>query len=164
MERQVRDMLLFVKGDVPIADKISVDELQKSLAEAIEMPLKAYKAKCHWEYLAGDCTIRCNLDALSGALLNLVNNSLQASSEPADITLRFECKEHKLHISILDRGEGVDPAIAGNLNSMFFTTKEQGTGIGLSVVRIVAQSHGGSFSLTNREDGGACACLVLPVY
>ncbi len=163
MERQVRDMLLFVKGDVPITDKVSVDQLQKSLAEAIEMPIKAYKANCHWQHLTDDCAIRCNLDAVSGALLNLVNNSLQASKEPADISIRFERNEHQLHITILDNGEGVDPAIKENLNAMFFTTKEQGTGIGLSVVRIVAQSHGGSFSLSNRDEGGACARLSLPL-
>ncbi len=163
MERQVRDMLLFVKGDVPITDRVDVEQLQKSLAEAIEMPIKAYKANCHVEYLTDDCAIRCNLDAVSGALLNLVNNSLQASKEPADIIIRFERKEHQLHITILDRGEGVDPTIEKNLNTMFFTTKEQGTGIGLSVVRIVAQSHGGSFTLSNRQEGGTCARLTLPL-
>lgn len=165
MERQVSDMLLFVKGDVPITDKVSVNQLQKTLAESIEMPIKAYKANCHWECLVedDDCSLQCNLDAISGALLNLVNNSLQACKEPAEITIRFERKDHQLLISILDNGTGIEKAVEPQLNTMFFTTKEQGTGIGLSVVRIVTQSHGGEFSLTNRAQGGVCACLTLPL-
>ena len=165
MERQVRDMLLCVKGDVPITDRVSVNQLQKTLAESIEMPIKAYKANCQWESLVDDdnCAIQCNLDAMSGALLNLVNNSLQACKEPAQITIRFERKDQQLLISILDNGSGIEQAVEPQLKTMFFTTKEQGTGIGLSVVRIVTQSHGGVFSLNNRDEGGTCACITLPL-
>jgi two-component system sensor histidine kinase FlrB len=165
MERQVRDMLLCVKGDVPITDRVSVNQLQKTLAESIEMPIKAYRANCQWESLVDDdnCAIQCNLDAMSGALLNLVNNSLQACKEPAEITIRFERKHQQLLISILDNGSGIEQAVEPQLKTMFFTTKEQGTGIGLSVVRIVTQSHGGDFSLSNRAEGGSCACITLPL-
>ncbi len=163
MERQVRDMLLFAKGDVPLIDKVTVIELQEALAEAIEMPVKAYNATCEWESLIDDCSIQCNLDAITGALLNLVNNSLQASDQ-ADIIIRFQRKDKQLFISILDDGDGLESTVEEKIQDMFFTTKEQGTGIGLSVVNIVAQSHGGSFHLSNRSEGGACACLQLPLY
>jgi len=165
MERQVRDMLLCVKGDVPITDTVSVSQLQKTLAESIEMPIKAYGAHCKWETLVADdnCAIQCNLDAMCGALHNLVNNSLQACKEPAEITIRFECKDQNLSISILDNGSGIEQAVEPQLKTMFFTTKAQGTGIGLSVVRIVAQSHGGEFYLSNRPQGGTCACITLPL-
>ncbi len=162
MERQVRDMLLFVKGDVPLVDKVTVIELQEALAEAIEMPIKAYNAICQWEKSIDDCSIQCNLDAITGALLNLVNNSLQASNQ-AEITIRFQRKDKQLFISILDNGIGLEPVVEEQIQDMFFTTKEQGTGIGLSVVKIVAQSHGGHFNISNRDNGGACACLQLPL-
>ncbi|MEO0444027.1 MAG: ATP-binding protein, partial [Pseudomonadota bacterium] len=58
---------------------------------------------------------------------------------------------------------GIDPTIEQSVCELFFTTKEQGTGIGLSVAKIVAQSHGGWFRLSNRPDGGACACLSIPI-
>jgi two-component system sensor histidine kinase FlrB len=165
MERQVRDMLLCVKGDVPITDRVSVNQLQQTLAESIEMPIKGFNARCHWEILVDDnnCAIQCNLDAINGALLNLVNNSLQACNEPAEITIRLERKDQQLLISVLDNGSGIEPAIEPQLMTMFFTTKDQGTGIGLSVVRIVTQSHGGHFSLSNRAEGGTCACITLPL-
>ncbi len=162
MERQVRDMLLFVKGDIPITDKVSVSELQKTLAETVEMPIKAHSASCYWDIGMGEGVLQCNLDAVIGALLNLVNNSLQAT-HASEITIRFQQEEHFVAISILDNGPGIEENIQDKLQDLFFTTKDQGTGIGLSVVKVVAQSHGGSFALSNRTDGGACACLRLPL-
>ena len=162
MERQVRDMLLFVKGDIPLSDKVSARELQSALHEAVEMPLKAYQATCQWEMLATDGQIRCNLDAVIGALLNLVNNSLQSASQPA-LTIGFYGGDQALTIRILDNGTGLSPVFEKQQDKLFFTTKEQGTGIGLSVVKIVAQSHGGKFQLVNRDGGGACASLQFPI-
>ena len=162
MERQVRDMLLFVKGDVPLTDTVSVAKLQKSLAEAIEMPLKTYNASCQWELLKEDYYIRCNLDAVIGALLNLVNNSLQ-SSNSAELIICFHGNQKALSISVIDNGPGLSPEFEKQRDNMFFTTKDQGTGIGLSVVNIVAQSHGGQFKLENRAEGGACACMQFPI-
>ncbi|MGH1485048.1 MAG: sensor histidine kinase [Cellvibrionaceae bacterium] len=161
MERQVQDMLLFVKGDTLLKDRVTAIELQQSLAEAIEMPIKSYEAICSWEIMDTDCFIQCNLDSLTGALLNLVNNSLQAAPQSA-ITISFQQNKDMLNISVLDEGPGLSPEYENKLQEMFFTTKSQGTGIGLSVVNIVAQSHGGSFHLKNRDKGGACACLTLP--
>lgn len=166
MERQVRDMLLFVKGDMPLTDQVNLKELQATLAEAIEMPVKAYSATCQWELeeqaMQQEWRLQCNLDALIGALLNLVNNSLQASAA-AEIYIGLRVNEGKLAICISDNGPGIELEQAASIQDMFFTTKDQGTGIGLSVVNIVAQSHGGTFELVNRSEGGACACLNLPV-
>jgi two-component system sensor histidine kinase FlrB len=170
MERQVRDMLFFVKGEMPLSDKVSLKKLQQSLEEAIEMPVNSYEATCVLEIEAEDCLLQCNLDALIGALLNLVNNSLQAVTN-ADITIRFSFEnvnenQTYLSISVLDKGPGLSAEIEEQIQEMFFTTKKRGTGIGLSVVKVVAQAHGGEFTLSNRNDcvtGGVCACLRLPI-
>jgi two-component system, sensor histidine kinase FlrB len=162
MERQVRDMLLFVKGDIPLSDTVSIQELQQALGEAIEMPIKSYGAACQWLCRVSQGTLRCNLDAVVGALLNLVNNSLQASGTEK-IIICFEMKDKFLVISILDNGSGIDDIHQSKIQELFFTTKEQGTGIGLSVVQIVAKSHGGRFELFNQKTGGACARLCLPL-
>lgn len=166
MERQVRDMLLFVKGDVPLTDKVSLTKLKETLAEAIEMPIKSYEANCQWIQknidTEDDIYLRCNLDALVGALLNLVNNSLQATPS-VELNIQFQIENHKLVIDILDNGPGLDLSTKDKTQELFFTTKEQGTGIGLSVVNVVAESHGGSFELENRKEGGACARLCLPL-
>jgi two-component system sensor histidine kinase FlrB len=170
MERQVRDMLFFVKGEMPLNDIVSLTELQGALDEAIEMPVKSYQASCTWNITNSKCHLKCNLDALIGALLNLVNNSLQASKNTA-FSINFDIdklndQEAFLDIRVLDNGPALSAELEEHIQEMFFTTKEQGTGIGLSVVNVVAQSHGGTFTLSNRKDtesGGVCAHLRLPI-
>jgi len=168
MERQVQDMLLFVKGDVPLGDKMTLTQLQSSLAEAMEMPLHVRQAKCQWKVPQGDYSICCNADALIGALLNLVNNALQAITAEPELVVEFYCNsEQQLVITIDDNGPGIDQALQHQVQEMFFTTKSQGTGIGLSVVDIVAKAHGGVFNLAPIYEAkavvGMRATLTLPL-
>jgi len=164
MERQVRDMLLFVKGDVSLTDTISIAELTESLAETMEAPLQQYKTQCQWDIEHIDGLLRCNKDALIGALLNLINNSLQAMPQGGLITISIkQSVDNTLLITITDTGSGIADNIQNKVEDIFFTTKSQGTGIGLSVVNAVAKSHGGTFSLSSIESDGVCASLCLPI-
>ncbi len=164
MERQVQDMLLFVKGELPLNDWISIDELQQALAEEIEVPLDSAKAHCTWHNDCGDRFIQCHREALTGALINLVNNAIQAVSSRARIHIRFTfMSEDRLAISVLDNGPGIAPELMSTVSDLFVTTKPQGTGLGLAVVQAVAKAHSGKFVLRSLPDKGTSATLVLPL-
>lgn len=165
MERQVRDMLLFVKAGMPLDDRITIGELQGQLSESLEMLLYQHSANCEWRVDNPDTIIICNKDALIGAILNLINNSLQAMDEGGHLKISFEEKnKNRLQITVVDDGIGIDEDIQPHINELFFTTKSQGTGIGLSVVNTVAKSHNkGYFTLGNNAAGGAIARLTLPI-
>ncbi|MBX2807715.1 MAG: ATP-binding protein [Cellvibrionaceae bacterium] len=162
MERQVQDMLLFVKGEVPMKDSLTLDDFQQTLASALEGPLSYANNTCCWQVETGHYLLQCNLDALIGALLNIVNNSLQACKQ-AEIYITMTVHAANLQITIVDNGPGMRHGDLLKAKELFFTTKSQGTGIGLSVVNHVAQSHGGRFELKNSATGGLCAELVLPI-
>lgn len=149
MERQVSDMLLFVKGDIPLNDKLNLTELKETLCEHIEPQVALYNAEYTFE-TQGDCTIKCNQDALTGAFLNLVTNSLQVVEKP-QLKLCLKVEGDDLVMSITDNGPGLESSILEKAKGIFFTTKEQGTGIGLSVVNHVVDGHGGCFILENSE-------------
>lgn len=164
MERQVRDMLLFVKSDIVLSDNITLRELQQCLAETMDMPLLQHDVQCSWEIEQPDHSIRCNKDALVGAVLNLINNSVQAMEEQGELDIIFQISEHNMFtISIQDNGVGIDTSIQTQVHELFYTTKPQGTGIGLTVVETVAKSHGGVFQLLNNQPRGVCAQLTLPI-
>ena len=84
LERQVRDMLIFVRGDVALENVSSLGELFEDLAASMEAPLASAQARCE-QRIDCDRTLQllCNREVLSGALLNLVSNALQAAGQGA---------------------------------------------------------------------------------
>ena len=166
MEKQVRDMLLFVKSELPLNDLISIDDLETGLKEAAEVTLSAENVQSHWRNTVPDLKIKCNREALISALMNLVNNGIQACRHPAHILIKFKIAgDHQewLKISVCDNGSGMDPSELSQSKDLFYTTKSQGTGLGITVVQSVAKAHGGRFEVKSSVGKGTCASILIPI-
>jgi nitrogen fixation/metabolism regulation signal transduction histidine kinase len=102
-------------------------------------------------------------DQLDQLLINLVGNAVDASLETrGGVRLRWERKDESLHVFVEDDGPGLSDS--QNLFVPFFTTKPEGSGIGLALCRQIAEGHGGALSLANRRDAPGCrAELRLPL-
>jgi len=100
---------------------------------------------------------------LSQAITNVLNNAADASPDSVEIAGRWD--EHELALEVCDRGEGLAPDTAQRVGQPFFTTKApgQGHGLGLFLAHAVVQRLGGTVRLYNREGGGVCARLELPL-
>jgi two-component system nitrogen regulation sensor histidine kinase NtrY len=107
--------------------------------------------------------IEADADQLDQLLINLVRNAVDASLETRGaVTVTWTAGAAHVEVSVLDEGHGI--ADASNLFVPFFTTKPQGTGIGLALSRQIAELHQGTLSLENRGDrAGARARLRLPL-
>lgn len=180
IERQVQDMLFYVKGELPLNDVISVAELQDALMDAMEVPLMTSESHCDWQVQCRERYIQCNREALIGALLNLVNNSIQAVERKAQLRIEFNLypqalkdalpqgcahladEPAQLWIRVCDKGPGMTQEQLASVGDLFVTTKAQGTGLGLSVVQAVARAHRGKFVLNSKPGQGTCASLLLP--
>ncbi len=168
MERQVQDMLLFVKGELPLNDTISRQQLVTELNEALEVPIAEAQAQLTIKINGPSFSLRCNRDALINAVLNLVNNALQAYEEVNTdknnkrILINLNCQQNQLNLQVRDFGPGIQAEILQRLNQPFVTTKAQGTGLGLAVVRAVAQAHQGHFQI-HPSECGVSARLTLPI-
>jgi signal transduction histidine kinase len=108
-------------------------------------------------------TIRADPDQLEQVLINLVRNAVEAALETGG-RVRISCRElgNCVEICIDDEGPGI--VNAANLFVPFFTTKPNGSGIGLVLSRQIAEAHGGSLTLEKRQGGCSCrARLLLPM-
>jgi nitrogen fixation/metabolism regulation signal transduction histidine kinase len=110
-----------------------------------------------------DATLLADGDQMEALLSNLVRNAADAALEAGGgARARWEVSQGWLTLRIEDQGPGI--ADASNLFVPFYTTKPEGTGIGLSLCRQIAEAHGGSVALANRADARGCVATVrLPL-
>jgi len=111
--------------------------------------------------------IRADKNLLEQAFINLIRNSLEAIGDRNDgvVSLRAK-KEDKNHVvlEVSDNGPGIPPEIQSQVFIPFFTTKPGGTGIGMSIVRKIVLSSGGSVMFNSTPDHGTTFVVKLPEY
>ena len=133
---------------------------------ASEVMLARQQAKINLTLAEPDIHILGNKTALVGALQNLIHNALEIKPQDAQIGLSaFRDPEDPewMNLCVTDNGPGIPCDKFEKIFEPFYTTRSQGTGLGLAVVKTVAQSHHGRVSVSNLADGGACFILRLPL-
>ena len=161
LENQVRDMLVFARGELPLPDRLSPAELFASLRAAAESHVAGLQLRWQCDVRGGE--LLCNRDTLVGSVLNLLHNAIQASGQDVRLKVHLYTRGDSLRLVVSDSGPGMDAATLARLGEPFFTTKTTGTGLGLAVVKAVAKAHHGELRLQSRPGRGTCASLVLPL-
>jgi len=105
---------------------------------------------------------------LQQVILNLLQNALEAAADdrwPPRRTVNVTCErvDHQACVRIEDSGPGLPPGREESVFEAFFTTKENGMGMGLSIVRSIVEAHGGTVQARNRRGGGAVFEVHLPL-
>jgi two-component system sensor histidine kinase FlrB len=166
LESQVNDMLLFAKsGDEQVITEISLYSLMQEVQQGADAMLQIQQAKLVLSLPEPNVVVLGNKTALVGALQNLIHNALTVKPKDAVIILAASRQSDNpdcVDLSVTDNGPGIKHENLNRIFEPFFTTKSNGTGLGLAVVRSVAQSHQGKAHAANLIDGGACFTLSLP--
>jgi two-component system sensor histidine kinase RegB len=98
---------------------------------------------------------------LHQALINLLNNAADAASHA--VSLKASWDRHELSIDILDEGPGLHPGVAARMKQHKSSDKEYGMGLGLFLTHATVQRLGGEIALFDRESGGTCTRITLPL-
>jgi two-component system, NtrC family, sensor histidine kinase HydH len=106
---------------------------------------------------------RCDPRKVKQVLINLVQNAIDATPPGRAIEVEASAEpDGGARVRVLDRGPGLDPAVAAAAFDPGVTTKPRGSGLGLTIARALARQHGGELALRPRDGGGAVAELTLP--
>jgi len=111
----------------------------------------------------GDVVVMGSPVELRQMLLNILHNSVEAMSDGGSLTLRTEMQGAMLKLSAEDTGCGMSEDVRERIFSPFFTTKREGSGLGLVIARRIAADHGGRLSFESKEGEGTCFHVHLPV-
>jgi len=150
--RMVDDMLGFAAGARRAEEPVSVHDLLQDVRISINSHLGE---QTRLDVATGDESLRvyANKDALKGALLNLITNADQACNGAGKIVLGAHCGDSFVSLTVADDGPGIAADVLPNLFQPFFTTRPQGTGLGLAVVHAVAAAHDGDVSVQSSANG-----------
>ncbi len=162
LERLIRDMLTFARGEAGGGESVSVSALLAEAAQVFE-PLARRRETAF--VVADDsqgAAVSGSRKALCGALVNLMENALDACAPAGRIELGARMAAGAVCLQVRDNGRGMDAATQARLFEPFFTTRAEGTGLGLAIARGVARAHGGGIEVESAPGAGAVFSLTLP--
>jgi two-component system sensor histidine kinase FlrB len=163
LERQVNDMLIFAKDGRLAMETFSLNELLNHLRESVKDYTGSGRINLQIINEVEIDTMLGNENALRGALLNLLNNAVDAVRQTGCIQISVvQLDGCKLRIVIKDDGPGIAQELHQRIFEPFFTTKTCGTGLGLAVVDSVVKAHGGHVQVKSTLGQGTVFSLVLP--
>jgi two-component system, sporulation sensor kinase E len=112
-----------------------------------------------------DLFILCNREELLQVFINLFQNSIQAKGDsPLSVMIRTETTDDHIQIVFCDNGKGIPTSILTHIFEPFFSTKDAGTGLGLSVSQKIIENHNGRMSAKSIDHKGTTFTIKLPIH
>lgn len=163
MEKMINNMLAYARGESSGHEHFPLAPVIGALQQLMEDELRQVQGHLQVSNAAPGVSIKGNPDALLGALTNLAMNALQACETTPKLTLAVtETLQGNTLITLKDNGSGIDEALQEKVFEPFFTTRTNGTGLGLAVVKAVIQGHGGELSMQSSPGKGTTVKISLP--
>lgn len=167
IEAMVSDMLGYVKGGAEAQESLFlIDTLINQLSEAVQAQAQLRGCELKFVNRLQQQQIKGNQDALLGALINLIMNALNASNGIAAPLVEVDFCRHDnsmLQITVRDNGSGIPAAIKDHIFEPFVTSRPQGIGLGLAVVKSVIEKFGGEITFSTQPGNGTEFRILLPV-
>ncbi|MCK5833521.1 GHKL domain-containing protein [bacterium] len=142
--------------------KINIVEVLTRLVEFFGPELENSGLRLRLDLLEEIPEIRGDAEQLRQLFLNLILNARDASDKGDEITITISKTPRRVHITVLDQGCGIEKNRIERIFKPYTTTKENGTGVGLAIVRRVAMDHGGSVRVESKAGEGTSFTVSLP--
>lgn len=162
MNALVQRLLEFAKPTKPELESVKISQTVKDTLDFIQGSLLQRKVQVKTSF-ADDDTITADGRQLRQVFLNVLLNSIDAMEEPGEISVSTQRHNGSLRIAVKDTGKGIAPKDLQHIFDPFYTTKTNGTGLGLSVVHSIIRQHGGQVNIRSRVGQGTTVQIDLPV-
>ena len=161
MEQVINQSLNYVQGESATNQSCSLFELIDALRTSLLPLIEHRRGKLSVDLPPQDLLVRGDQESLLSALVAIAENALEIS-DPLNIEIVVSLNDAVLDIAIKDFGPGFDEALIDRVFEPFFTTRSEGTGLGLALAATIAHNHDGQVTARNLTRGGAAVTLSLP--
>ncbi len=159
-----KEILTFARGEIALnrAD-IAVDHMVRGVLSLIEHELKRRSIELALD-IPSEHRYAFDAEKMSRAIYNLLKNAAESIDKPGGIIRLTSLKSDKeLCLTISDNGKGIPEAVLQTMFTPFVTTKTEGTGLGMLIVKNIVEAHGGQIDLDSAEGKGTDVLLTFPL-
>lgn len=161
----LQELFDYGRSGVVELERRDIGDVVRSTVDRMKPSLTASRVTLHNGVPPRFAELRLDAERIERALENLIQNALQhsppGSSVVVDAWTSSRARSSWIDIAVIDSGPGFAPADLPRIFEPFFTRRTGGTGLGLSMVKRIAEAHGGQVTAENRPEGGALVVLSL---
>jgi len=163
--RIVKNLGAFSRSGLQRLSHFSLGPLLDGILDQVGHQISLERYRVVRNYWGRDVTMEGDEDQLRQVFTNLIVNGLQAMPEGGELVVDAEPvdTEGKVRVTVCDQGSGIREEDLGRLFTPFFSTKPQGTGLGLAVSYGIVSDHGGEISVSSSAGNGAVFSVLLPM-
>ena len=144
----------------PLKKAVAVKDLIDKAVSLNNEIISSYGAQCKTHPIADDIIIYADEGQISQILINLIKNALQANAKHIEIATMLNT-DNDVIVSVVNDGDPIPRTSREEIFVPFYTTKEEGSGIGLSISRQIMRNHNGSIELARSNDYGTEFRLIF---
>jgi signal transduction histidine kinase len=169
MQAEVRRLNSIVEQFLSLArplnlkrENISVETFLNEVTTLIAGDANASNVKIDLKVAPGLPALQADPNYLKQLLLNLILNGVQAMPRGGALTIDAHADKNSLQLTVSDHGTGMTAETLAHIFEPYFTTKRNGSGLGLSIARRIAEAHGGTITVESEPDNGSRFRILLP--
>jgi signal transduction histidine kinase len=159
----VTEFLDFARPQVPFLQECHLEKILDKNLTFLRPELEKRNIHVNDHVNGKPLLLNADQELLYRALLNIFLNAIQATPDGGSITIKVEEEKDYYRIEIQDTGQGINQENVKKIFNPFFTTKEKGSGLGLSIVRKIIEGHRGTIAIESKEGEGTTVKISLPL-
>ena len=160
LNRSIGELLEYARPDTLHFKPVHIEEVVKQAVRVLEADVKAEEITLSTEFIHSP-VIMADADKLQQVFLNLMLNSIQAIDTAGEIHIRVYEAGKNCICEFHDNGKGISKDEIGKVFDPYFTTKGEGTGLGLSMSAKIIEAHKGQIEISSKKDTGTVVKVIL---
>jgi len=163
LNRSIGELLDYTRPAQLKREPTAIDEIIKKTVSLVQVDVESYQISLVLALAEGLPMVYVDRDKLNQVVLNLFLNAIQAMPNGGVLTVRTERDGGMIVVSIRDSGEGISPENLHRVFDPYFTTKSNGTGLGLALSTKIVEEHGGMMKISSTLNEYTEVRVMLPL-